>query len=103
MNHERCLKSLNIERINENVDPVEFSQRLSDIANSSMPFLMYEEGFWCHKNPLNGQQVGDRLSEVGLPYKTVAENLAIASTLSCRTREFNELRNTQKYNLGSRV
>ena len=71
---------LNIERINKNVDPVEFSQRLSDIANS-YAFLMYEEGFWCHKNPLNGQQVGDRLSEVGLPYKTVAENLAIASTL----------------------
>ena len=71
---------INIERINENVDPVEFSQRLSDIANE-YAFLMYEEGFWCHKNPLNGQQVGDRLSEVGLPYKTVAENLAISSTL----------------------
>ena len=71
---------LNIERINENVDPIEFSQRLSDIA-TSYAFLMYEEGFWCHKNPLNGQQVGDRLSEVGLPYKTVAENLALSSTL----------------------
>ena len=71
---------INIERINENVDPIEFSQRLSDIA-TSYAFLMYEEGFWCHKNPLNGQQVGDRLSEVGLPYKTVAENLAISSTL----------------------
>ena len=71
---------LNIERINDNVDPVEFSQRLSDIA-TSYAFLMYEEGFWCHKNPINGQQVGDRLSEVGLPYKTVAENLAISSTL----------------------
>ncbi len=71
---------LNFERINENVDPIEFSQRLSDIAKS-YAFLMYEEGFWCHKNPINGQQVGDRLSEVGLPYKTVAENLAISSTL----------------------
>ncbi len=45
---------INIERINENVDPIEFSQRLSDIA-TSYAFLMYEEGFWCHKNPLNGQ------------------------------------------------
>ena len=71
---------VNIERINENVDPIEFSQRLSDIA-TAYAFLMYEEGFWCHKNPINGQQVGDRLSEVGLPYKTVAENLAISSTL----------------------
>jgi uncharacterized protein YkwD len=71
---------INIARINENVDPVEFSQSLSNIANS-YAFLMYEEGFWCHKNPLNGQQVGDRLSEVGQPYKTVAENLAISSTL----------------------
>jgi len=71
---------INIARINENVDPIEFSQSLSNIANS-YAFLMYEEGFWCHKNPLNGQQVGDRLSEVGQPYKTVAENLAISSTL----------------------
>ena len=42
---------------------------------------MYIGGFWCHQNPYNGESVNERLSKVGFPFKTVGENLAIASTI----------------------
>ena len=42
---------------------------------------MYQEGFWCHKNPINGELVGERLSKVGLPYLQIGENLALSSSV----------------------
>ncbi len=45
---------------------------------------MYTEGFWCHQDPNNGYYATDRLREVGLRGKNIAEvseNLAISSTI----------------------
>jgi uncharacterized protein YkwD len=71
---------LSIERQNENVDGLELKQILSDVAQA-YAYEMYVNGFWCHQNPNNGESVNERLSKVGIPYKTVGENLAIASTV----------------------
>jgi len=68
------------ERESENVDGLELNQLLSDVAIQYAK-EMYVEGFWCHKNPFNGEVVTDRLSKVGFPYKVVGENLAIASSV----------------------
>ena len=72
---------VNIERINVNSDPLEFSQTLSNIAENYAK-KMYTEGFWCHKDPNNGYSVTERLLEVGYPPpKFIGENLAMASTI----------------------
>jgi len=72
---------VNIERINVNSDPLEFSQTLSNIAENYAK-KMYTEGFWCHKDPNNGYLVTERLLEVGYPPpKFIGENLAMASTI----------------------
>ena len=42
---------------------------------------MYTEGCWCHKNPNNGDLVGDRLSKKGFPYINIGENLALSSSV----------------------
>ena len=86
---ERTLKNevddlfnlVNIERINANLDPLEFSQTLSDIADKYGQ-NMYLNGFWCHKDPNNGYLITDRLLEVGYPPpKLIGENLAMSSTI----------------------
>ena len=72
---------VNIERINVNVDPLEFSQTLSNIA-TDYARKMYIEGFWCHKDPNNGYLVTERLLDVGYPPpQFIGENLAMASTI----------------------
>ena len=72
---------VNIERINVNSDPLEFSQTLSNIANDYAK-KMYLEGFWCHKDPSNGNLVTERLLQVGYPPpRFIGENLAMASTI----------------------
>ena len=72
---------VNIERINANLDPLEFSQTLSDIADKYAQ-NMYLNGFWCHKDPNNGYLITDRLLEVGYPPpKLIGENLAMSSTI----------------------
>ena len=72
---------VNIERINVNVDPLEFSQTLSNIATDYAK-KMYTEGFWCHKDPTNGFLVTERLLDVGYPPpQFIGENLAMASTI----------------------
>ena len=72
---------VNIERINQNSDPLEFSQTLSNVATSYAQ-KMYSQGFWCHKDPYNGFLVYDRLIEAGYPPpRTIGENLAMSSTI----------------------
>jgi len=72
---------VNLERINVNVDPLEFSQTLSNIA-TDYARKMYTEGFWCHKDPNNGFLVTERLLDVGYPPpQFIGENLAMASTI----------------------
>ena len=72
---------MNIERINVNSDPLEFSQTLSNIAKDYAK-KMYLEGFWCHKDPSNGNLVTERLLQVGYPPpQFIGENLAMASTI----------------------
>ena len=77
------LELINLERINENVDPVQFNQQYSDVAKD-YALKMYLEGFWCHQDPNNGYYATDRLKEVGFRGKNiqeVSENLAISSTI----------------------
>ena len=79
----KMLELINVERINENIDPVQFNQQFSDVAKN-YALKMYLEGFWCHQDPNNGYYATDRLKEVGLRGKIiqeVSENLAISSTI----------------------
>ena len=68
------------ERQENNVDALELNYNLSKVA-LEYAYQMYTNGFWCHQNPLNGENVNDRLSKIGFPYKTVGENLAISSSI----------------------
>ena len=77
------LELINLERINENVDPLQFNQGFSNVAEN-YGFKMYTEGFWCHQDPNNGNNVTDRLKEEGyrgLTLSEIGENLAISSTI----------------------
>jgi uncharacterized protein YkwD len=56
------------------------SNTLSEVAKD-YAYEMYTEGFWCHKNPNNGDLVGDRLSKKGFPYINIGENLALSSSV----------------------
>ena len=69
-----------VERSNQNLSPLELSETLSEIA-LSYAYEMYQNGFWCHKNPKNGELVGDRLSKKGFPYIDIGENLALSSSV----------------------
>ncbi len=80
---QKMLELINLERINSNLDPVQFNQGYSDVAKN-YALKMYSEGFWCHQDPNNGYYATDRLREVGFRGKNiqeVSENLAIASTI----------------------
>ncbi len=68
------------ERSNQNLAPLELSEKLSGIA-LNYAYTMYQDGFWCHKNPKNGELVGDRLSKQGFPYIDIGENLALSSSV----------------------
>ena len=68
------------ERSNQNLAPLELSEKLSVIA-LNYAYTMYQDGFWCHKNPKNGELVGDRLSKQGFPYIDIGENLALSSSV----------------------
>ena len=68
------------ERSKQNLAPLELSEKLSDIA-LNYAYTMYQDGFWCHKNPKNGELVGDRLSKHGFPYIDIGENLALSSSV----------------------
>ena len=68
------------ERSKQNLAPLELSEKLSDIA-LNYAYVMYQDGFWCHKNPKNGELVGDRLSKQGFPYIDIGENLALSSSV----------------------
>ena len=68
------------ERSNQNLAPLELSEKLSDIA-LNYAYTMYQDGFWCHKNPKNGELVGDRLSKQGFPYIDIGENLSLSSSV----------------------
>tara|TARA_B100000989_G_scaffold298441_1_gene287811 strand:- start:2432 stop:3445 length:1014 start_codon:yes stop_codon:yes gene_type:complete len=69
-----------VERSNQNLAPLELSETLSEIS-LSYAYEMYQNGFWCHKNPKNGELVGDRLSKKGIPYIDIGENLALSSSV----------------------
>lgn len=69
-----------VERNNENLVSLELSNTLSEVAQD-YAYEMYTEGFWCHKNPNNGDLVGDRLSKKGFPYINIGENLALSSSV----------------------
>ena len=67
-------------RLPENLLPLEFNQSISLVAKA-YAIEMYTKGFWCHKNPENGEFAGDRLDNAGIPYQLIGENLAITPTL----------------------
>tara|TARA_Y100000748_G_scaffold289205_1_gene274835 strand:- start:103 stop:687 length:585 start_codon:yes stop_codon:yes gene_type:complete len=79
----KMLELINVERINENRDPLQFNQEYSNVAQN-YGYKMYTEGFWCHQDPNNGYYATDRLREVGFRGKNisdVSENLAISPTI----------------------
>ena len=79
----KMLELINVERINNNIDPIQFNQQYSDVAKD-YGLKMYLQGFWCHKDPYNGDYATDRLMEVGFKganISEVSENLAISPTI----------------------
>jgi uncharacterized protein YkwD/uncharacterized membrane protein required for colicin V production len=79
------LQITNDERSMNNVQPLEYNQRMSNVAKD-YAFEMYTKGFWCHKNPNTGELVRDRLDNAGIPFQIIGENLAIAPTLQSAHR-----------------
>ena len=70
-----------IERNDENLISLELNKRLSDVAQA-YAYEMYTQGFWCHKNPNNGDLVEDRLAKKGFQgNKSIGENLALSSSV----------------------
>ena len=70
-----------IERNDENLISLELNKILSDVAQE-YAYEMYTEGFWCHKNPNNGDLVEDRLAKKGFQgIKSIGENLALSSSV----------------------
>ena len=77
---DQLYELLLVERSKESLVPLELSETLSEVA-LSYAYEMYQEGFWCHKNPINGELVGDRLSKKGFPFIDIGENLALSSSV----------------------
>ena len=77
---DQLYELLLVERSKESLVPLELSETLSEVA-LSYAYEMYQEGFWCHKNPTNGELVGDRLSKKGFPFIDIGENLALSSSV----------------------
>mgnify|MGYP001384322369 FL=1 len=69
-----------IERSQENLSSLELNETYSEVA-LDYAYQMYQEGFWCHKNPINGELVGDRLSKKGIRFINIGENLALSSSV----------------------
>lgn len=77
---EELYMLLLFERSDQNLFPLELSEILSEVA-LEYAYEMYEKGFWCHKNPFNGELLADRLSKKGIPYINIGENLALSSSV----------------------
>jgi len=70
-----------IERNDENLISLELNKTLSDVAQD-YAYEMYTQGFWCHKNPNNGDLVEDRLAKKGYQGTiSIGENLALSSSV----------------------
>ena len=74
-----------------NVQPLEYNQRMSNVAKD-YAFEMYTKGFWCHKNPNNGELVRDRLGQCWFSIiKLLVKILAIAPYITKRTSKFDAI------------
>ena len=71
-------EALNLARVDAGVDPLAFSPALALVAQGHAG-EMYVEGHFSHVSPLTGT-VGDRLTDAGIVYRLVGENLALAAT-----------------------
>lgn len=76
---ELIASKINTHRIDSSLDYLETRQVLSDIAEE-YAYKMYTEGFFCHKDPFNGDEAKDRLGKNNIRYTYIGENLIIAAT-----------------------
>jgi uncharacterized membrane protein required for colicin V production len=75
---EQIFELVNRSRIEDGLDPLAWSAPLAAVGEGHAT-EMYEAGFFSHTSPTTGTLAG-RMSEAGIPYRVVGENLALAAT-----------------------
>lgn len=75
---EEIFELVNRSRIEGGLDPLAWSAPLA-LVGEDHATEMYVEGYFSHTSPLTGS-VADRMVAVGVPFRTVGENLALAAT-----------------------
>lgn len=75
---EEIVDLLNLARVDAGEAPLSWSSTLSDVA-AAHAFDMYEGGYFSHISSETGT-VADRVTEAGIPYAIVGENLALSPT-----------------------
>ncbi len=73
------LNLVNSERAKVGVAPLTWSNALAGVARAHSED-MFKRGYFSHFSP-EGKDVGDRLSDSGIPYTYAGENLALAPNL----------------------
>ncbi|NND83929.1 MAG: hypothetical protein HKN46_02150 [Acidimicrobiia bacterium] len=73
------LDLVNAERVGAGLAPLEWHERISDVAQAYAR-RMAVGGFFGHTAP-EGDSIGDRVEAAGIPYRVVGENLAVAVTM----------------------
>ncbi|MDH3261812.1 MAG: CvpA family protein [Acidimicrobiia bacterium] len=69
---------VNRARIEEGLDPLAWSAPLAEVGELHAT-EMYIEGYFSHTSQTTGTGA-DRISEAGIPYRIIGENLALAAT-----------------------
>jgi len=75
---EEIFELVNRARINEGLDPLAWSAPLAAVGDGHAT-EMYVQGFFSHTSEVTGS-VADRMSDAGIPFLVVGENLALAAT-----------------------
>jgi uncharacterized protein YkwD/uncharacterized membrane protein required for colicin V production len=75
---QRILELVNLERREAGLRPLTWNQRLADVGHGHAN-EMYIHGYFAHESPITGSVV-ERVDAVGVKYRLVGENLALAAT-----------------------
>lgn len=76
---EEIFELVNRSRIEEGLDPLAWSAPLAAVGEGHAT-EMYVEGYFSHTSPTTGS-VADRMTDAGIPFVIVGENLALAATV----------------------
>ena len=75
---QRIFELIDLERREAGLRPLAWNQRLADVGHGHAN-EMYIDGYFAHESTITGSVV-DRVDAVGINYRLVGENLALAAT-----------------------